>query len=70
VTPEQLAKMQAGRAAAAALKSTQAALSGAQEHADWTERHVRARQDLLAERARRGGWGVVGSTDSGDEKHE
>jgi hypothetical protein len=56
VSPEQLAKMQAGKEAARALKSHSAALVSAQEHADWTERHVRARQDILRERAGKQEW--------------
>jgi hypothetical protein len=56
ITPEQLAKMQAGRHAAADAKRAQEQLLIADENADWTERHVRARQDVLDERARRGGW--------------
>jgi hypothetical protein len=45
MTPEQLAKMQAGRAAAAAAKKAEADRLAADEDAQWRELHERALAD-------------------------
>lgn len=52
MTPEQLAKMQAGRAAAAAAKHAEAARLAGDDHALWEVRHKLAAEDA-AERRRR-----------------
>ncbi len=55
---DQLAKMQAGRQAAAdARRAEQARLDG-DEHAAWEERHHRAYQDLLRARAGKPEWAL------------
>lgn len=57
MTPEQLAKMQAGRAAAAAArKLLPTAPKPVTEDDGWEERHARWYQDLLRIRAEIGGW--------------
>jgi hypothetical protein len=50
VTPEQIAKMQAGARAASAAKKVEADRLAGDEHAQWEERHARAYQDLLRSR--------------------
>jgi len=47
MSPEQLAKMHAGRNAAQALRQAEARLLELDESAQFTERHERARQDLI-----------------------
>lgn len=50
MTPEQLAKMQAGRLAAQAAKKLETARIQDDDTAAWQERHERARADLLRNR--------------------
>lgn len=58
MTPEQLSKMQAGRLAAAGARKAESERLGADEHAQWEARHQRAREQLLAARAGKSGWGA------------
>ena len=51
MSPEQLAKMQAGRVAAAAAKQAEATRLAGDEHALWEVRHKQAYIDLLRLRA-------------------
>lgn len=55
MTPEQLAKMQAGRAAAAAARKLLPPAPVVDEDAGWSERHAQWYQDLLRIRAEIGG---------------
>lgn len=56
MTPEQLAKMQAGRRRQLELAKAQQQVLVTDEDATWRERHERAHQDLLRIRAELEAW--------------